>query len=74
MPAKLAAPEYPGHGLVRRISNAGTFRFKSRQRFLSDTLLQEGGSLEETGDSMWSIDFYDVLLGRLDERDFKLRG
>jgi putative transposase len=74
MPAKLTAPEYPGHCLVRRVSNAGTFRFKSRQLFLSDTLLQEWIALEETGDGIWSIYFYDVLLARLDERAFKLRG
>jgi putative transposase len=74
MPAKIAEPEYPGHYLVRRVSNAGTFRFKSHQLFLSDTLLQEQIALEETGDGIWSIYFYDVLLARLDERDFKLRG
>ena len=74
MPAKLAAPEDPGHGLVRRLSNAGTCRVKSRQLFLRDTLLQAWVALEETGDGMWSISFYDVRLARLDERDFKLRG
>jgi hypothetical protein len=74
MPAKIAEPEYPGHYLVRRVSNAGTFRFKSRQLFLRDTLLQEQIALEETGDGIWSIYFYDVLLARLNERDFKLKG
>ena len=41
MPTQLPAPAYPGHWLVRRVSNAGTFRFRMRQRFPSDTLLQE---------------------------------
>jgi hypothetical protein len=50
MPAKLAEPEYPGDGLVRRISNAGPFRSKRRQLFLSDTWLQEWVALEEIGD------------------------
>jgi transposase InsO family protein len=72
MPAKLPTPAYPGHYLVRRVSNAGTFRFQKRQIFLSDTLLQEDIALEETADGIWSIYFYDVLLARLDERDFKL--
>jgi transposase InsO family protein len=72
MPAKLPAPAYPGHYLVRRVSNAGTFRFQSRQLFLSDTLLQEDTALEETADGIWSVYFYDVLLARLDERTFKL--
>ena len=30
--------------------------------------------MEETGDGIWAIYVYDVLLVRLDERDFKLRG
>ncbi len=72
MPTKLSAPAYPGHYLVRRVSNAGTFRFQTRQLFISDTLLQEDIALEETGDGIWSISFDDVLLARLDERDFKL--
>jgi putative transposase len=74
MPAKLAERAYPGHCLVRRVSDAGTFRFKSRRLFLSDTWLQQRIALEETIDGMWSLYFYDVLLARLDERDFKLRG
>jgi hypothetical protein len=72
MPAKLPAPASPGHDLVRRVSHAGTFRFQSRQLCMSDTLLQEDIALEETADGIWSISFYDVLLARLDERNFKL--
>jgi hypothetical protein len=51
----LPAPAYPGHYLVRRVSNAGTFRFQTRQIFISDTLLQEDIALEETADGIWSI-------------------
>lgn len=72
MPAQLPAPAYPGHYLVRRVSNAGTFRFQTRQLFISDTLLQEDIALEETADGIWSLYFDDVLLARLDDRDFRL--
>jgi Magnesium chelatase, subunit ChlI/Integrase core domain len=72
MPAKLLTPAYPGHYLVRRVSNAGTCRFQKRQLFLSNTLLQEDIALEKTAEGIWSIYFYDVLLARLDERDVKL--
>ena len=72
MPETLPEPEYPGHFEVRRVSRAGTFRFQKRQLFLSDTLLEEEIGLEESDDGVWSIYFYDVLLARLDERDFKL--
>jgi putative transposase len=72
MPTQLPAPASPGHYLVRRVSNARTFRFQTRQLFISDTLLQEAIALEESGDGLWSSYFDDVLLARLDERDFKL--
>jgi hypothetical protein len=74
MPAKLAEPDDPGHCLVRRVRNAGTCRVKSRQLFLSNTWLQEWIALEETGEGLWSIDFSAVLLARLDEQEFTLRG
>jgi putative transposase len=74
MPAKRAEPESPGHGLVRRVRNAGTCRWKRRQLVLSDTWRQDGSALDETGDGLWSIDVYAVLLARLDDRDFTLRG
>jgi putative transposase len=55
LPPALPKPAYPGHYLVRRVSNAGTFRFQTRQLFISDTLLQEDIALEETADGIWSI-------------------
>ena len=72
MPTKLPTPAYPGYYLVRRVSNTGTFRFQTRQLFISDTLLQEDIALEETGDGIRSIYFYDVLLVRLQEYAFRL--
>ena len=71
-PTQLPAPADPGHYLVRRVRNAGTFRFQTRQRCLSDTLLQEEIALEEPGDGVWSIYFDDVLLARREERDVRL--
>jgi transposase InsO family protein len=72
MPPKLPAPASPGHALGRRVSHAGTFRFQTRQLFMSDTLLPEDIALEETAEGICSIYFYDVLLARLSERDFRL--
>jgi hypothetical protein len=71
MPAKLPAPTFPGHYLLRRVSKVGTFRFQTRQIFMSNTLLQEDIALEVAADGIWSICFYDVLLARLDARDFR---
>ena len=49
-----------------------TFRFQTRQLFMSDALVQGDIALEEAADGIWSIYFYDVLLARLDARDFRL--
>lgn len=73
-PAALPAPQYAGHLLVRRVSRAGTFRFRAHQLFLSDTLTEEEIALEEVADGIWSIYFFDVLIARLDERDYRISG
>ena len=49
-------------------------RFKKHQFFLTSALAHEYVGLEETGDGVWSVYFYDRLLARFDERDFKLSG
>ena len=73
MPKAVPKPEYPRHLEVRRVSNAGTMRFRKRPVFVSQALLQEDVALEEVDDGVWSLRFYDVELARLDERDYKLR-
>ena len=69
----LPTVEYPGHFLVKRVTNAGTIRLKTRLLFLSNALKQHPVGLEETGDGIWSIHFCHVLLGRVDERDYVIR-
>ena len=66
--------EYPGHFIVKRITNAGTFRFKKRLLFIANSLKQHTIGLEEVDDGIWSIHFCRVLLGRVDERDSIIRG
>jgi hypothetical protein len=65
--------EYPGHFLVKRITSAGTFRFKHRLLFPSHALEPHPIGLEEVDDGVWSIRFCGVLLGRVDERDYIIR-
>jgi hypothetical protein len=66
--------EYPGHFIPKRVTNAGTFRLHRRLVYISDALKQHVVGLEEVGDGIWSIHFGKVLLARLDERDYILRG
>jgi putative transposase len=66
--------EYPGHFLVKRVTNAGTIRFKTRLLYLSTALKQHRVGLEEVDDGIWSLYFCDVLLGRIDERQALVKG
>jgi putative transposase len=72
-PDHLPPLEYPGHFLVKRVTNAGTFRLKHKLLFLANALKQHHIGLDETDDGIWSIYFGTVLLGRVDERDMIIR-
>ena len=72
-PDVLPPVEYPGHFLVKRVTNAGTIRLKKRLLFLSNALQQHPVGFEEIDDGIWSIHFCRVLLGRVDERDYVIR-
>ena len=65
--------EYPGHFIVKRVTNAGTIRLKKRLLFIANSLKQHPVGLEEVDDGIWSIHFCHVLLGRVDERDYIIR-
>lgn len=64
---------YPGHFIVKRVTNAGTIRLKKRLLFIANALKQHLVGLEEIADGVWSIHFCHVLLGRVDERDYVIR-
>ena len=51
----LPALEYPDHFLVKRVTNAGTIRFKTRLMYLSTALRQHRIGLEEVDDGIWSL-------------------
>jgi len=57
----------------KAVTNAGTFRLRHRLLFIDNVLKQHHIGLEETDDGIWSIYFGQVLLGRVDERDFIIR-
>lgn len=71
-PERLPPIEYPGHYLVKRVTNAGTIRFKRKLLFLANPLRQHYVGLEEVGDGIWSLYFNRVLLARFDEREYIL--
>lgn len=72
-PSKLPALEYPGHYTVKRVTTVGTFRFKTKLLFIANALRGYHIGLDEETDGVWSIFFGDVLLAKLDERDYIIR-
>ena len=72
-PSTLPPLEYPGHFLVKRVTDAGTIRFQSRLPYLATALDTSYVGLEEVEDGIWSIHFGTVLLARFDERDYIIR-
>ncbi len=73
-PRVLPPQVYPGHYLVKRITRAGTFRFQHRLLFLSNPLKGHLVGFEEVDDGIWAIYFNTILLAKLDERDYIIRG
>lgn len=72
LPLRAPAPEYPGHLLTRRVSSGGTISFGAKPLFLTEVLAGERIGLEEIADGLWSLYFYDVLVGRFNERDWRI--
>jgi hypothetical protein len=57
---------------VKRVTNAGTIRFKRKLLFLANPLRQLPVGLEEVEDGIWSVYFNRVLLARFNEREYLL--
>jgi putative transposase len=73
-PETLPPLEYPGHFLVKRVTSAGTIRFKYSLPFLAYALKGHEVGLEEVDDGVWSVYLGEVLLGKLDEATMKVHG
>jgi hypothetical protein len=73
-PNRLPVLEYPGHFLLKRVTDAGTFRFQQRLLHNANALIDPYIDLEETDDGVWAIYFNTVLFATLDERDYIIRG
>jgi putative transposase len=71
-PTQLPPLEYPSHFVVKRVTNAGTIRFKDKLLFLANALKQHHVGLDETGDGVWSLYLGAVLLGKIDEETMKV--
>ena len=66
--------EYPGHFIVKRVTDAGSIFFPRQRKllFLAKALKQHPVGLEEIADGVWAIHFAHVRLGHVDERDYRI--
>ena len=72
LPAEVKGPEYPGHWVVKRVDQTGTLNFRGKTYHLSGVLAHERIALEEVDDGIWSVLFYNTLLGRLHEQTLRI--
>ena len=73
-PPTLPTIEYPRHFLIKKITDAGTFRFHKYLLHPANALVDQHIGLAETDDGVCSIYFTTVLRATLDERDYIIRG
>ena len=71
-PDREPSVDYPGHFEVRRVSRNGGVRWAKRWLNISSVLAEENIGFEEVDDGVWSVYFGVWLLGRFDERKFRL--
>ncbi len=73
-PRSVRSPEYPRHFETRYVSTNGGIRWHHRWVNVSHVLAEEYIGLDEVADGVWSAYFGSLLLGRLDERDYRMHG
>lgn len=73
LPARLPAPEYPGHLEVRRVGSNGCISWRGAPVFLATPLAGETVGLEEVDDGIWTLYLTTVALARYDDRHRVLR-
>lgn len=66
--------DYPSHFVVKRVTSGGTIRLRDRLVFLATALTTHLIGLEEISTGLWSVYLCNVLLARIDEPDFIVRG
>jgi transposase InsO family protein len=68
-PARLPELEYPAGAQLRRISQQGSLKWRTRRTFLSEVLARETVGLIEVDEDLFEVYYGLVLLGWLDGRE-----
>jgi transposase InsO family protein len=73
LPETVVPPAYPGHFEVRIVQPGGTIAFQRHFLPVSQLLRGEMVGLVEAAEGIWSVFYYDLLLGRFHEGDLEIR-
>lgn len=71
-PSKLPRPEYPDHFEVRYVSGNHGFRWNNQWVNASSVLVGEHIGFEAVDDGVWSVYFFNYLIGRFHERTMQI--
>jgi putative transposase len=66
-PRRRPTPEYADRAEKRKVSSSGSIKWRDKQIFVSSTLAGQTIALEPVDESLWTIHFYDFVIGKLDE-------
>src|SRR5262249_53664386 len=72
LPAEPPPPGYPAHFEVRQIRGGGEIKFRGRFISVSGALIGQPVGLEEAADGVWSVFYYQLLVGRFREDEWRL--
>jgi hypothetical protein len=70
--SRLPAPDRVGEYRMQAARQTGLVNFRGEIYRLPGVLAQEQVALEEVDDGVWSVFFFNTLLGRLDERTLRI--
>lgn len=59
-------PEYPAHFERRKVTSIGQIRLRNRQIFVSSALAGQTIGLEPTSEHLYTVHFYDFVIGKVD--------
>jgi putative transposase len=65
-PRRLSPPDYPAHFETRKVSGTGEIKLGGHQIFIAKALSGYTIGLEPTAEQLFTIHFYDFILGKVD--------
>lgn len=72
LPPEPPSPGYPAHFELRQVHGGGEILFRGRFISVSGALIGQPVGLEEEAEGVWSVFYYQLLVGRFREEEWRL--